>query len=127
MEGLVQSLAAVGHAVRTTQSLSEARHAAAANPPLIAVVDRGVAVAGGSPAGPLFGIALAPGGAYVLFHSIGSADVTLPHVVQRRVLADLSLPLERNRLVALAQIVDERARATGRGPENEASDELRRR
>jgi hypothetical protein len=33
-------------------------------------------------------------------------------------MADLALPLERNRLVALVQHVGERARLTGRGPDD---------
>jgi hypothetical protein len=37
-----------------------------------------------------------------------------PPALQRSVLADLSLPLERNRLAALVQHVEERARETGR-------------
>jgi hypothetical protein len=35
--------------------------------------------------------------------------------LQRAVLADLALPLERNRLIALVQHVGERAKTTGRG------------
>jgi hypothetical protein len=46
---------------------------------------------------------------------VGSTLVTLSPTVQRAVLADLTLPLERNRLVALVQHVGQRAQATGRG------------
>jgi len=38
----------------------------------------------------------------------------LAPALQRALLADLALPLERNRLLALVQHVEERARATGR-------------
>jgi hypothetical protein len=39
----------------------------------------------------------------------------MPHVLRRNVLADLTLPLERNRLSALVQHVCDRAVAAGRG------------
>ena len=52
-------------------------------------------------------IPLAPGGALLLYRSVGSALVTLSPTVQRAVLADLTLPLERNRLMALVQHVGE--------------------
>jgi DNA-binding NtrC family response regulator len=127
LEGLVQTLVAVGHGVRIAHTLAEARDSAAAAPPMIAVIDHALALDGASPAGPALGIPLAPGGAYVLFHTGGGAGIALPHTLQRQVLANLALPLERNRLVALVQIVEERARAAGRGRESGSSDELRRR
>jgi hypothetical protein len=46
---------------------------------------------------------------------VGSPLVTLSPTVQRVVLADLTLPLERNRLMALVQHVEDRAKTTGRG------------
>ncbi len=51
----------------------------------------------------------------MLYRSIGGVFATLPPSLQRAVLADLTLPLERNRLVALVAHVEERAKATGRG------------
>jgi CheY-like chemotaxis protein len=48
-------------------------------------------------------------------HSVPDAiEVAASARLQRLVLADLDLPLERHRLLALVQRVDERARATGR-------------
>ena len=85
---------------------------------------------------------LAPGGAVVLFRSVGDdgrdasseqdgsgGDATgaagaappaaLPPALQRTTLAELALPLERHRLVALVQRVEERARRAGRGNRGE--------
>jgi hypothetical protein len=58
---------------------------------------------------------LARGGALLLYRSnVDTQPVPLAPALQRAALADLTLPLERHRLVALIQRVDERARATGR-------------
>lgn len=122
LEGLAQSLAAQGFAPIVAQSLHDAREAAAHDPPLIVVVSRALAATASA---ETLSIPLAPGGAFVLYRSVTTALVTLPASVQRAVLADLSLPLERNRLMALVQHVNERARVTGRGvedvPTNEAN------
>ena len=111
LEGLTQSLAAVGRAPTVVTTLHEARETASASPPLIALVDRGLAAAAGA---ELLSIPLCPGGAIVLYRGMGASAHTLPHAFQRLVLADLTLPLERNRLVALVQHVEDRARVTGR-------------
>jgi DNA-binding NtrC family response regulator len=120
LEGLAQSFAAQGFAPVVAQSLHDAREAAAHDPPLIVVVSRALAAAASA---ETLSIPLAPGGAFVLYRSVTTALVTLPASVQRAVLADLSLPLERNRLMALVQHVDERARVTGRGVQDAPNDE----
>ena len=111
LEGLAQAFAAVGYAPQVATSLHEGRDAALRSAPLLAVVDS--ALASGASAETL-AIPLAPGGALVLFHGTVDSrpDIALP--LQRSVMADLTLPLERNRLMALAQHVQERVRATGR-------------
>jgi len=112
LEGLVQSLAALGRPSTVALSLSDARHQAARELPLVAVVDGNLADA----TGEALGIPLAPGGAIVLYRTMSAPRTAmLSPAQQRSVLADLTLPLERNRLVALVQHVEERARATGRG------------
>jgi DNA-binding NtrC family response regulator len=114
LEGLVQSLVALGHNPSVAFSLAEAREAAArGNAPLMAVIDRGFVDATGT---EVLGVPLAPGGTLVLYRTPGSSAGALLPPLQRAVLADLTLPLERNRLVALVQHVEERARATGRTP-----------
>lgn len=116
LEGLVQSLVAMGHGPQVALSLADARDSALREPPLLAVIDRRFAA---STPGEVLSIPLAPGGALVLFSTSGRGSgaiaLALPAVLQRAVLADLTLPLERNRLAALAQTVEERARAAGRG------------
>jgi DNA-binding NtrC family response regulator len=124
LEGLAQTLAAHGHAPRVASTLGEAREVAAALAPVVAVVDRALAVA--SP-GDVAALSSAPGGALVLYRTVGSIVQPLPHPLQRQVLANLTLPLERNRLAALVQHVQERAVATGRSlpdhPEHPGSPE----
>ena len=77
------------------------------------VVDRGFIDNTGT---EVLAVPLAPGGTLVLYRTPGSAAGALSPPFQRAVLADLTLPLERNRLVALVQHVEERARLTGRSP-----------
>jgi DNA-binding NtrC family response regulator len=112
LEGLAQSFAALGFVPIVAQSVQEAREIAAQNPPLIAVISRVLAAPAST---DTLSIPLAPGGALVLFRVVGSPIVTLSPTLQRVVLADLTLPLERNRLIALVQHVEERAKTTGRG------------
>jgi hypothetical protein len=115
LEGLAQSFAAVGYVPHVTSTLHEGREAAAAptagGAPLLAVVDSQLASEASADA---LAIPLSPGGAIVLFHASADTRPAIPPTLQRSVMADLTLPLERNRLMALAQHVQERARATGR-------------
>lgn len=111
LEGLAQLLASHGHASSVAQSLSDARHIAQRTPPLVAVVERGLVHGDDT-----LGLPLQAGGATVLYRASGASNGVLPAALQRAILADLTLPLERNRLVALVQRVEERAAAAGRGP-----------
>jgi fructoselysine-6-P-deglycase FrlB-like protein len=124
LEGLAQSFGAQGFAPVVVQSLHEARESAATTAPLIVVVSRALAAVASA---EMLSIPLAPGGAFVLYRSVATPLVTLSASVQRAVLADLSLPLERNRLMALVQHVEDRARTTGRGMRDAQSDEARSR
>jgi DNA-binding NtrC family response regulator len=120
LEGLAQSFAAQGFEPIVAQSLHDARESAALHPPLIVVVSRALAATSSA---ETLSIPLAPGGAFVLYRAATTALVTLPASVQRAVLADLSLPLERNRLMALVQHVGDRVRVTGRGHVDTPTDE----
>jgi hypothetical protein len=62
----------------------------------------------------LLAIPLAAGGARLLYRAATVPLAPLLPALQRSVLADLTLPLERHRLAALVQSLGERARATGR-------------
>ena len=115
LEGLAQSLAALGHTPRVARSLDEARELSSAQPPLVLVVDRALA----SDAGPaLLAAPLASGGVRLLYRTASTPLAPLLPSLQRAVLADLTLPLERHRLAALVQSVGERARLSGRTPRN---------
>lgn len=111
LEGLSQSFAALGYAPSVAGSLHEARETASDDAPLIAVVDRGLASTSSS---EVLAIPLSPGGALVLYHDTVDEQPAIAPALQRSVMADLTLPLERNRLIALAHHVQERVRATGR-------------
>jgi DNA-binding NtrC family response regulator len=112
LEGMAQSLSAQGHATRVASSFAEARELSTALPPLIAVVERALAA---ESAREVLGLRLAAGGAVVLYRAGAMQPPAIPHVLQRHVLADLALPLERNRLAALVLSVRDRATAAGRG------------
>lgn len=111
LEGLSQSFARLGYRPHVVTSLHEAREVASEVTPLLAVVQRDLARVASADA---LAIKLAAGGALVLFHVTDESKPAIPMGLQRSVMAELALPLERNRLMALAQHVQERARTTGR-------------
>jgi DNA-binding NtrC family response regulator len=114
LEGLAQLLAGGGHTVLVAHSVDEAEELSQTEKPLLVVVDRATvsSVAGER----LAALPQVPGGAIVLYRTTSDqgALTTMPHAVARLTLADLSLPLERQRLAALAQYVKSRARGSGR-------------
>jgi len=112
LEGLAQSFGAMGLSTTVTPTLHEARETAAQQAPLIAIVSHALAA---ETTGETLNIPLAPGGALVLYRAGAGGGAALSPTMQRTVLADLALPLERNRLVAIVQHVEERAKTTGRG------------
>jgi hypothetical protein len=113
LEGLAQTLAAAGHQPRVSHTVGEAQIRARDDVPLVAVVERALAASDAA----ALRLPLAVGGATLLYHA-GQDPVpggALSLTVQRLVMAELTLPLERHRLLALIQRVEERARVTGRG------------
>jgi hypothetical protein len=110
LEGLAQTLAAVGHSTHLAATLSEAMEVAATEMPLVAVVERSLI----QPMGDPLRLPLSRGGALVVYRPDSASAGPLPVALQRAALADLKLPLERQRLVALLQHVESRARTTGR-------------
>lgn len=110
LEGLSQTLAATGHRPILAGSVAEAIEHAASSLPIVAVVERGLATSSSE----VLRLPLAPGGTLVLYRPGTMADPPLSPTLQRAVLADISLPLERHRLIALVQSVVDRARITGR-------------
>ena len=113
LEGLSQSLAGLGHRPRVCASFTDAREACLARPPLVLVVDRALASSAGA---ELLQLPLAAGGARILYRVASAGPLPLLPALQRAVLADLTLPLERHRLAALCQSVGERAKTTGKAP-----------
>ena len=111
LEGLAQAFAAAGYTPRVSSSLHDARESALSSPPLLAVISAGLAIEASADA---LGIPLCPGGALVLFHGSGESRPAISPSLQRSVMAALTLPLERNLLLALAQRVRDRVRLTGR-------------
>lgn len=109
LEGLAQMFAALGHNSTVVRTLSEARDVSRRVSPLVAVVDR--TLIGND---HTLGITCAAGGATVLFGHADTPAGMLPAQIRRAVLADLTLPLERNRLLALVEHVVSRADTVGR-------------
>lgn len=109
LEGVVQTLGGVGHQVTVARDITGALIALRGARPLVAVIDRETLLA----SGPLGRLTL-PHGAIVAFHTDDNDDERLPFRLQRATLAQLKLPLERNRLLALIRSVELRATAAGR-------------
>jgi DNA-binding NtrC family response regulator len=114
LEGLSQSLARQGMRLVVSTSLEEAREHATAHPPLIIVAQRDMASESGA---ELLALPVAGGGARILYRAASVAPAPLLPA-----LADLTLPLERQRLAALCQSVCDRARTTGRAPRDTPPD-----
>ena len=113
LEGLSQSLAGQGHRLTVSGTIDEAREIAMAHPPLILVAERSMASDAGA---ELLALPIAGGGARILYRAASMPLAPLLPALQRAVLADLTLPLERQRLAALCQSVIDRAKTTGRAP-----------
>src|SRR5688500_4094044 len=113
LEGIAQTLAASGHQPRSCHANAEALGMARSGRPVAAVGWPGLAVRDRAS----LRMPLQPGGASLVCRSGGDTPPLEPlHLpVQRHVMAELTLPLERHRLVALIQRMEERAQVTGRG------------
>ncbi|HEY9515358.1 MAG TPA: hypothetical protein VIQ74_06705 [Gemmatimonadaceae bacterium] len=110
LEGLAQVLAASGHVPHIVATVADGMELALASAPLAVLVETRLAISEPD----VFRTPLARGGALLLYRGDDSPPGVLPPAFQRLVLADLSLPLERHRMLALIQRMAERARATGR-------------
>jgi len=108
-EGLAQSLTALGHRATVTSDVAEAIDLASTQPPLLVIVAQSALRADAR----ALRIPVQPGGAILLYRGATDAPTSFAGSY-RSVLAELVLPLERNRLFALVQHVEDRARVTGR-------------
>ena len=109
LEGISQTLIGAGHQVVTTPHVTTALDTLHGISPLVAVVQR--SELGG---GTGFPIPLASGGALISFDGDDGDYERLPYALKRITLAELQLPLERQRLLALIRNVETRAVASGR-------------
>lgn len=133
LEGIAQTLGAAGHRTRISTSAGEVVPRQGDEASLVVIAERALALRDDDACAELLRIPLAPGGAVLLYRAgAGSApesetaEPPLPAPLRRVTLAELTLPLERHRLVALVNSIEERALRTGRGnriqtpPENRA-------
>lgn len=109
IEGISQNLTAKGHQVFFSGSLADALEAVGDVRPMVVLVERGSI----DETRMTLRIPLAQRGAFVVFHAEDSVSQPLPHRVQRATLAELELPLETQRLIALIRYVESRAQALG--------------
>ncbi|HET7585726.1 MAG TPA: hypothetical protein VFK13_12500 [Gemmatimonadaceae bacterium] len=112
LEGLARSLAGAGHVPHVAADAHDAVPPSPRALPLVIVAERGVAT---EDTLALLRLPIATGGALLLYHTGDAPDVPPPASLQRAVMAELTLPLERHRLLALVNRIEERARLTGRG------------
>jgi DNA-binding NtrC family response regulator len=108
LEGLSQILTGAGYRALVATNVQHGIEALGVEQPLMAVVHRDDLVQ--NAAG--FRIPLAPGGALVSFQTEDTVEPQLPFALKRATLAELRLPLERQRLLALLRHVETRARVT---------------
>jgi DNA-binding NtrC family response regulator len=116
LEGVSQILTAAGYRTLVAADVPQGIESLGPDRPLMAVVHRDELMR--NAAG--LRIPLAPGGALLSFQTDDTVEPQLPFALKRATLAELRLPLERQRLLALLRHVETRAQAT-RG-ESEASD-----
>lgn len=120
LEGVSQTLVGAGHKVVVAKDIAEALETLQDARPLVAIVDCDEL----SKSGSVFQVPLAQGGALLAFHCDDIDPVDLPFRLQRATLAELRLPLERQRLLALVHYVESRARAAGRDSANDGGFEV---
>ena len=109
LEGVAQTLIGAGHQVVIAGDIPEALQALRNRRPLLALIECDELEARGAMLQAIF----SHGGAVIAFHC-DDDDSRLPYRVKRTTLAELKLPLERQRLLALVKYVENRALAAGR-------------
>lgn len=109
IEGISQILTARDHRLFFSPTLAESLDAVGDLRPLVVLVERSAV----DEIRMTLRVPLAPRGAFIVFHGEEAASPPLPHRVQRATLAELELPLERQRLLALIRYVENRAHTLG--------------
>lgn len=110
IEGISQTLTAAGHKLFFARGLADAIEAAGDIRPFVILVERSAI----DDIRSTLRIPVAQGGAMMVFHGEDSPAPPLPHRIQRGTLAELELPLEKHRLLALVRYVENRAQIVGR-------------
>ena len=106
LEGLAQLLALDGFRPVIAHDVLDAIDLARVELPIAAVIDRSIALADAA----ALRIPLAAHGAFVLFRAEHEASAPVPPSIARQVVAELTLPLERQRLLALVRTLSQRER-----------------
>jgi hypothetical protein len=109
IEGIAQTLTARDHQLFFARSLADALDAVGDARPLVILVERSAI----DEIRMTLRVPLAPRGAFLVFHAEDTRPAPLPHRVQRATLAELELPLETQRLLALIRYVENRAHTLG--------------
>jgi hypothetical protein len=110
IEGTSQTLTAAGHTLFFSPSLAESLDAVGDLRPIVVLVERSAI----DEIRMTLRVPLAEGGAFLVFHGEDAAAGPMPPRVQRATLAELELPLEAKRLLALVRYVETRAQIVGR-------------
>ena len=105
IEGVAQLLSVTDHQLFFAPSLADALDTVGDTRPFVVLVERSAI----DEIRMTLRIPLAPRGAFIVFHGDNATPVPLPGGVQRVTLAELELPLERQRLLALIRYVENRA------------------
>ena len=110
IEGTSQTLTAAGHQLLFSPTLLEALDSVGDARPIVVLVERSAI----DEIRMTLRVPLAEGGAFLVFHGEDSPPMSMPPRVQRATLAELELPLESKRLLALVRYVETRAQIVGR-------------
>lgn len=113
LEGVSQALGGAGHQVTVAHDVVEAIETLHHLRPLVAIVNRDHLVDGLSSSA----VPLAKGGALITYRASDDDPRNASFTSRRAPLAELQLPLERQRLLALVKVVEDRARTCGHTPE----------
>ena len=126
LEGVAQTLVGSGHHVTVAKDIPEALESLRGKRPLIALVHCEEL----STRSAMLHSVVPHGGALLAFHCDDEDDARLPFSIKRTTLAELRLPLERQRLLALVKYIENRAQAAGResfeGDDDSAAEQTER-
>ena len=110
IEGTSQTLTAAGHQLLFSPTLVDSLDSVGEVRPIVVLVERSAI----DEIRMTLRVPLAEGGAFLVFHGEDVPVVPMPPRVQRATLAELELPLEAKRLLALVRYVETRAQIVGR-------------